>query len=122
VVVASLFVAGALGACARFLVDRAVHHRRSREFPWGTVVVNVVGSFALGIVSGSAMYHGLGHLPRVAIGTGLCGAFTTFSTFSFETIRLFEEAPGLRWVTNLVGSTASGLLAAGAGLAIMAAL
>lgn len=120
--VASLFLAGALGAPARYLLDGFVQSRAQRVFPWGTFVVNVSGSFVLGIVTGWALYHGLDDLPRAAIGTGFCGAFTTFSTFSYESIRLLEEGSVLASTLNVLGSVAAGLLAAGAGLALMAAL
>ena len=120
--VASLFVAGALGAPARYLVDGFVQRRTHRVFPWGTFVVNVSGSFVLGVITGWALYHGLGNLPRVAIGTGFCGAFTTFSTFSYETVRLLEDGSVLESSLNVLASVVVGLAAAGAGLALMAAL
>jgi CrcB protein len=119
--VASLFVAGALGAPARYLLDGFVQSRTHRVFPWGTFVVNVSGSFVLGIITGWALYHGLGNLPHVAIGTGFCGAFTTFSTFSYETVRLLEEGSVLASTLNALGSVAAGMIAAAAGLALMAA-
>jgi len=120
--VASLFVAGALGAPARYLLDGFVQSRSRGVFPWGTFVVNVSGSFVLGVVTGWALYQGLGNLPRVAIGTGFCGAFTTFSTFSYETVRLLEEGSVLESALNTLGSVAAGLIAAAAGLALMAAV
>jgi len=122
VLVASLFVAGALGAMARFALDGFVQSRTRRVFPWGTYVVNVSGSFVLGVLTGWALYHGLTNFPRVALGTGLCGAFTTFSTFSYETIRLAEEDSLAASGLNVLASVATGLLAAGAGIALMAAV
>jgi CrcB protein len=120
--VASLVIGGALGAPARYLLEGYVQHRTRGVFPLGTFVVNVSGSFALGVVTGLALYHGLGNLPRVALGTGLCGAFTTFSTFSYETIRLLEEGSVVESTLNALGSVAAALAAAGVGLALMAAL
>lgn len=118
--VASLFVAGALGAPARYLVDGFVQSRTRGVFPWGTFVINVSGSFVLGVITGLALYQGLAELPRVAIGTGFCGAFTTFSTFSHETVRLLEEGSLRESGLNAAGSIAAGLVAAGLGLAIAA--
>lgn len=119
--VACIVVAGAIGAPARYLVDGFVQERAHGVFPWGTFFVNVTGSLVLGVVAGLALYHDLGPLPQAAIGTGFCGAFTTFSTFSYETIRLVEEGSVSAAATNVVASTAVGLAAAGIGLAVTAA-
>jgi CrcB protein len=85
-------------------------------------VINVTGSFILGLVVGLAQYHGLGRVPVTVIGTGFCGAFTTFSTFSYESIRLLERGAVVPAATNTIGSVVVGLLAAGAGLALVGAL
>ena len=118
--VASLFLAGALGAPSRYLLDGFVQSRTHRVFPWGTFVINISGSFVLGVITGWGLYHGLGNLPRVAIGTGFLGAFTTFSTFSYETIRLLEEGSVVESSLNAIGSVVTGLAAAATGLALMA--
>lgn len=79
--------AGGAGAALRFLVDGAIKARIRSPFPWGTAVINVSGSFALGLlVAASASYD----QPQLAIvlGTGLLGGYTTFSTASVETVRL----------------------------------
>ena len=120
--IAVLVIGGALGAPARFLVDGWIEPRVRSVFPWGTFVVNVSGSFVLGIVTGLALYHGLGDIPRAALATGFCGAYTTFSTFSYETVLLFETGEHRRAIGNALGSIALGLVAAGLGLAITAAL
>jgi CrcB protein len=73
-------------------------------------------------VTGLALYHGLGDVPRVAVGTGFCGAYTTFSTYSFETMRLLEDGAYRPAAAHALGSIAVGLLAAGLGLAVTAAL
>ena len=109
---------GALGAPARFLVDALVAERARGVFPWGTFVVNASGAFLLGILTGLGLHHGLGPLPRAALGTGFCGAYTTFSTFSYETIRLVEEGSLLEAGLNVAASLALGLLGAGAGLGL----
>jgi CrcB protein len=85
-------------------------------------VVNVTGSLVLGVVTGLALYHGLGDVPRTAVGTGFCGAYTTFSTYSYETVRLLQEGDPRRAVGHALGSVAVGLVAAGAGLALTAVL
>ncbi len=89
--IAGMLIAGAIGAPARYLVDELVKGRYPGVFPWGTFVINVTGSLILGVVTGLALYHGLGPIPKTAIGVGFCGAFTTFSTFSYETVRLVES-------------------------------
>jgi fluoride exporter len=120
--IAALLVAGAIGAPTRYLVDGFVQDRVRGVFPWGTFVINVSGSLLLGFVTGLALYHGLGDLPQTAIGTGFCGAYTTFSTFSYETVRLLEEGSVGLAAGNAFGSVIAGLAAAAAGLAIAAAL
>jgi CrcB protein len=111
-------LAGAIGAPARYLIDLWVRGSRSSDFPWGTFVINATGSIVLGFITGLALYHGLGKLPRVIIGTGFCGAYTTFSSFSYETVKLLEEGSTRRAVGNIAASLVVGLLAAAGGLAL----
>jgi fluoride exporter len=102
----------AVGAPARYLADRAVQRRFGSRFPWGTFAVNVVGCFVLGLVAGSRM------VPAgivTLVGTGFCGALTTYSTFSWESLRLAEDGPGWRALAYTLGSTAVGLGAAALG-------
>lgn len=115
-----VIIAGAIGAPARYLLDGYVQEWSSGAFPWGTYVVNMVGSFMLGLITGFALYHGLGDLPRTIVGTGFCGAFTTFSTFTFETVQLVEEGAITEAFLNVGSSAAVGLLAAAAGIALVA--
>jgi CrcB protein len=117
-----LLVAGAVGATGRYLVDGRVQRRTTGLFPWATFTINVTGSFVLGVIVGLAEYHDLGRLPAAAIGTGFCGAFTTFSTFSYESVRLLERGAVGAAAANVVGSVIVGLLAAGAAIALAAAL
>jgi CrcB protein len=112
-------VAGAIGASARYLVDTAVS-RRSEEFPLGTLVVNASGSLLLGFLTGLVMYHSLGRAPRVVLGTGLIGAYTTFSTFSFETLGLFQDGDSRAGLFNIALNLVVGGVAAAAGLALAA--
>ncbi|MGZ4690939.1 MAG: fluoride efflux transporter CrcB [Acidimicrobiia bacterium] len=119
--IACLLIGGAIGAPARYLLDGFVQDRAHGVFPWGTFVINATGSLILGLITGLAMYHGLGDLPKIAIGTGFCGAYTTFSTFSYETVRLLEEGSVGLAAGNVFGSVAAGLAAAALGLALTAA-
>lgn len=113
--------AGAIGAPLRYVIDQWVQSRTEGRFPWGTLAINISGSFVLGMVTGLSLYHGLGDLPKTVVGTGLCGAYTTFSTFSYETVRLVEEGELAAAARNTAGSMILGLLAAAAGLAIASA-
>ncbi len=96
----------AVGAPARYLVDRAVR-RRWPGFPWGTLTVNALGSLVLGAVVGA----GVGERWLLLLGTGLCGAFTTCSTFSWETLRLAETGKPRQAAANVALSLALGLAA-----------
>jgi CrcB protein len=118
--VAWLIVGGAVGAPARYVLDGVVQDRTSGVFPWGTFVVNATGSLLLGLVTGLALYHGLGDVPRTAIGTGFCGAYTTFSTFSYETLRLAEDGATRGAVVYVLVSVVAGLAAAAIGLGLAA--
>ena len=113
-------LAGAVGAPARYLVDAAIQRRVTGLFPWGIFVVNLSGSALLGVVSGLALFHGLPRLPLLALGAGFCGAYTTLSTVTYETLRLGEEGAPAHGVANVVGSVLGCLLGAGAGLALAA--
>ncbi|MBV6700562.1 fluoride efflux transporter CrcB [Kitasatospora aureofaciens] len=115
-----LVVAGAvIGAPLRYLTDRAVQARRDSVFPWGTFTVNVVGCLVLGLVTGAVAAGAASTHVQVLVGTGFCGALTTYSTFSYETLRLVETGAGRYAAANVVGSLVAGLAAvyAGAGLA-----
>lgn len=110
-----LVVLGAtIGAPLRYATDRLVQSRHDTGFPWGTLTVNTVGSFVLGVVLGAAA------APEVAalVGTGFCGALTTYSTFGYETVQLGAGGRRLLAVCYAVGSVLAGLGAAGLGLAV----
>lgn len=112
--------AGAVGAPLRYLVDGLVGKRSVGVFPRGILLINVCGSFLLGFVTGLALHHGLGRTPRIVIGTGFCGAFTTFSTFTYETVRLIEEGDLVEGLANLGLTVLLAAVAAAAGLAVPA--
>ncbi|MFJ7157588.1 fluoride efflux transporter CrcB [Streptomyces sp. NPDC101118] len=84
-------VGGAVGAPLRYLTDRAVQSRHDSVFPWGTFTVNAVGSLVLGVLTGAVLAGRAGGALQALLGTGLCGALTTYSTFSYETLRLAER-------------------------------
>lgn len=109
---------GGFGAVARFLLDGAVAGRVGRIFPWGTLMVNLSGAFLLGVLVGSASSDDAVHL----IGTGLLGAFTTFSTWAFESHRLGEDGQLRLGVANLVLSLLLGVAAASLGRLLGGAL
>jgi CrcB protein len=113
---------GAAGAPARYLVDRLVSNRLESDLPWGTFVINVSGAFVLGLLTGLGMHRHLGPVGLALLGTGFCGAYTTFSTFSFETGRLIETGLWLEAALNVGMSVVAGVAGAGAGLAIGLAL
>ncbi|MGW2645839.1 fluoride efflux transporter CrcB [Streptomyces sp. NPDC001393] len=118
-----LVIAGAVvGAPLRYLTDRAVQARHDSVFPWGTFVVNVTGCLVLGLLTGAASAGAAGPHLQLFLGTGLCGALTTYSTFSYETLRLAEAGSGLYAAFNIVASLVAGLAAAFAGGSLAAAV
>jgi CrcB protein len=119
-VVLGIALAGAVGAPARYLVDRAVLERTGAGLPAGTLLINVVGSFLLGVLTGLALYHAFPSMPRTILGTGFCGAFTTFSTFAYEVVRLAEQGRRGAAVRTLLAGVVLPTLAAALGLALAA--
>jgi fluoride exporter len=117
-VLLALGVAGGLGALARFLADGDVAGRLGREFPFGTLVVNLSGSFALGVVVGAAVH---GDAYRLAA-TGFLGAYTTFSTWMFESQRLAEDGELSLAGVNVVVSLLLGVVVIWAGRHLGSAL
>jgi CrcB protein len=117
-------IGGFLGANARFVVARLVGSLFETRFPLGTFVINIAGSFLLGalgtIVAQRISPHS--EAMRLALGTGFLGAFTTFSTFEFETHALFGDGSWLMATTNIVASVVLGLIAVRAGVVAAGAL
>lgn len=110
-----------LGAPARYLLDRAVQARHDSVLPWGTVLVNVLGSLVLGVLLGWSSGRDLPEAVSLTVGTGLCGALTTYSTFGYETVRLWEDGARRPAVINVSVSVVAGVGAAALGYALGAA-
>lgn len=118
-----LVIAGAaVGAPLRYLTDRAVQRRHDTVFPWGTFAVNVAGCLILGVLAGAVSYGAASHSVQLLVGTGLCGALTTYSTFSYETMRLAESGAKFFAAANVVASVVAGLGAVLVGLTVAEAL
>lgn len=109
-------LAGGVGAALRYLADLGVARLTGRRFPWGILVVNLTGSFALGLVTSA--------LPEqsMLLGAGLLGGYTTFSTAMLDTVALWRDGERPASVFNAVGMLLLGLLAAGLGLGLGALL
>ena len=111
-------VAASAGAVCRYLLDQLVQHQHDQEFPWGTFVINVSGSFLLGLIAGATVHAGLPRTTATVLGVGLLGGYTTWSTYLWETFALAESGARVQSALNLVGSLVTGLLAAAAGLGL----
>jgi fluoride exporter len=109
---------GGVGALLRFRLDGFVQSRFAGEFPLGTLVVNLSGSFALGLLTGLSVTGD----TLLLVGTATLGSFTTFSTWMLETERLAEEGDGWIGLLNVGGSLAGGLIAAALGWLLGGAL
>ena len=113
-------IGGFIGANARFVVARLVGAVFETGFPLGTFLINVSGSFLLGVlgtVAGQKLFPN-SEAMRLAFGVGFLGAFTTFSTFTFETDALFSDGAWLTATTNIVASVFVGLVAVRAGIVL----
>lgn len=106
-----VFVGGSIGAVARFLLSGWIGQRTGGAFPFGTMTINVVGSFLIGILLST---H-IGTTGLLFWDVGFTGAFTTFSTFSFESVRLWEENVIRQLLAYQMGSLALGFLSVSAG-------
>jgi CrcB protein len=113
---------GFLGANARFWVGGWAAARMGATFPYGTLLINVSGSLILGFTMGLLEVRTLSPVIRLGLAIGFVGAYTTFSTFTYETIRLLEDGSDLRALLYVFGSVMAGLAAALLGLAAGRAL
>jgi len=114
----SIATAGALGAVARWAISRAGYTLLGTGFAWGTLLVNVLGCFMIGFIMHWGLVSRIPETLRTAVTVGFLGALTTFSTFSYETLRFVEDG---RWMTasaNILANVALSLGAAFAGLVL----
>jgi fluoride exporter len=118
VTVLAIAVGAALGAPLRYLTDRLIQRRHDSVFPWGTLAVNVAGSLLLGVLVGLPADETVMALA----GTGFCGTLTTYSSFSYETLRLAQDGAWRHAIANVAGSLAAGLGAFAAGLTLAHAI
>lgn len=107
---------GGFGAVLRFVSDGMIRTVLGRKFPWGTLIINVTGSFILGLMTGLVVHEQVGHSTLLIIGTGFCGGFTTFSTAIFEAVRLIEERRYGAVLVQIGGNAILSLSAAALGL------
>ena len=111
-------VAGGLGAVCRHLTDRSVQRWSSLGLPAGLLAVNLLGSLLLGLLTGVGRVEHLSAELTLALGTGFCGGFTTFSTFSYEGMRLLEEGQWAAAARYVVVMVVAGLGLAAVGIAL----
>ncbi|RFU87340.1 fluoride efflux transporter CrcB [Streptomyces triticagri] len=117
-----VIIGGAVGAPLRYLTDRTVQSRHDTVFPWGTFAVNLAGCLILGLLTGAALAGAASSHWQLLLGTGLCGALTTYSTFSYETLRLLETRARFYALANVTASVVAGAGAAFAGVAVAESL
>jgi CrcB protein len=124
---AAILLGGALGSAARFAMALWIDERYVSNFPWGTFAVNILGSFIIGVAAGlsgpnSPLTVPFPEVARVFIMVGICGGFTTFSSFSLQTIHLMETGQWLLAGSYVMFSVLLCLLATGCGIAIIQAM
>ncbi|MDP9116653.1 MAG: fluoride efflux transporter CrcB [Actinomycetota bacterium] len=110
-----VFAGGALGSVLRYLTDRLVQSRHRIEFPFGTLTVNLVGCFVLGLVAGGVVRSGWPGNVQSLVGTGLCGGLTTYSAFSVEVLALAQRHHPARAAGYVALSVTAGIALAAAG-------
>ncbi len=104
-----IFIGGGTGSVLRYLVGKCLS---SVTFPWGTFVVNITGCFLIGLFGALIVRNNLSSDLRLLLMVGLCGGFTTFSTFSNEALTLMRSGQTLLCLAYLIGSISAGLIAA----------
>ncbi|MBD0859606.1 CrcB family protein [Gordonia sp. zg691] len=114
----AVMVAGALGAVTRFVVDGAVRWKWPTITPWGTFAVNVTGSALLGVLAGLVIFRGAPHELQAIVGTGFCGGYTTFSTASFEVVRLTQNSQRIVAAGYAAGTLIAAVVACAAGMTL----
>jgi CrcB protein len=114
----ALAAVGAAGSVLRYVIDSLIGLRTRPTFPLGTLTVNLSGSLAFGFVAGLGLYHAFPSTPRLLLGTGVCGAYTTFSTFALESVQLAREGERINAAMNVGANLIGSCLAAAAGLVL----
>ena len=117
-----VFLAGGLGCLGRYLVAGWVQRLSGSAFPFGTLAVNALGCFLLGVVIGLSLAGDADPRVKLALGTGFMGGFTTYSAFGVETVRLLEDGLWFQGAGNVLLQLALGLPAAALGLWAVRAL
>ena len=117
-----LGLAGGLGAGTRFVVDGLIRSRLRTALPVATIAINVTGSFLLGLVAGAVIVHAAPPELQAIAGTGFLGGYTTFSTASFETVRLVQSRRTGLALLNGIGTAVAAIAAAAGGLALASLL
>ncbi|MFC4112195.1 fluoride efflux transporter CrcB [Nonomuraea zeae] len=113
-----VLIGGAFGAMCRYALDRYVKQRAGTAFPWGTLAVNLLGAGLLGALHGA----GTGTEVEALLGTGFCGALTTFSTFELDTVHLIQDGSYGKAAVNAIGSLVLGVVVFAVCYAILRAL
>lgn len=121
-IMAMVAVAGGAGAAARYTLDYFIVQRMRGVLPLGTWTVNITGSLALGLLVGLMLRLEMPPEVKIILGGGFLGAYTTFSTWMYESIRLMEQGSWRLAAVNVLGSLVTGLVAAALGLALAASL
>jgi CrcB protein len=115
-------IGGGVGSVLRYLISRYVEMQALTSFPLGTFIVNIVGCFIIGVIYGLAIRNMASPEMRILLAAGFCGGFTTFSTFSYETLSLIRDGqPGFA-LLYIAGSVLAGLIALWIALLIVKAL
>jgi len=104
-------IGGAIGSILRYLVSDLVHNKISSTFPWGTLCINITGCFLIGVVYAFAEKNSIGPEWRFFLATGICGGYTTFSTFSLESFSLLREGHLFYAATYIAASVLLGIMA-----------
>ena len=112
-------IGSAIGGIGRFLLGKMIYTAWTRQFPLPTLVINILGCFLIGLLMGFSEKNGLLTAPqRLLLATGLCGGFTTFSAFAWETIVLMRSGAYSMILSYLTASVCLGILAAWFGLSL----
>lgn len=114
-----VFAGSGLGGVARWTVQSLIIQRISSAFPLSTLVVNITGCFIIGMIYGLSAGNELSNGWKLALTTGFCGGFTTFSTFSFENVQLLKNGNYGLFAINIIASVLLGIAAVIAGLSMV---